>query len=483
MKLPDFLKSPDGAPNRIALRGGSYSLIISAVVLALLVVVNVLVTALPTAATKYDISSAKLYSVTANTKVVVNALQQDVTIYWIVQAGQEDNVIENLLGKYESLSGHISVVKRNPDVYPTFAEQYTDETVANNSLVVESGERHRYIAYDDIYLTETDVYGYTSTVSFDGEGAITSAIDYVTRDDLPRLYTLEGHGEADLPTTLADQIEKANIETQVLSLLTAETVPDDADAVLVYAPASDISDKEEAILADYVAGGGRLMVVAGPTADGTLENLYGLLEEYGVTVHDGVVVEGDTSHYAFQAPYILLPDMASSAITDPLIEGRYYVIMPIAQGVTVPTAASGATVTALLTTSDAAFSKIAGYNLSTYDKEDGDIDGPFAVGVQIDDDSGGGIVWFSSSQFLEETYNSYSSGANVNLAMNALSGLIGESEAMAIRSKSLDYTYLTISAASATTLKVVMIGVLPVFCLVVGVVVVWTRRRLNSEPV
>ena len=34
--------------------------------------------------TKYDISSTKLYSVTSNTKVVVNALEQDVTIYWIV---------------------------------------------------------------------------------------------------------------------------------------------------------------------------------------------------------------------------------------------------------------------------------------------------------------------------------------------------------------------------------------------------------------
>ena len=129
----------------MALLGGSYSLVISAVVLALLIVVNLFVSALPTNLTKYDISSTKLYSITSNTKVVVNALEEDVTIYWIVQAGQEDDVIENLLGKYESLSDHITVVKRNPDVYPTFAEQYTDEEVPNNSLVVESGDLYRYI--------------------------------------------------------------------------------------------------------------------------------------------------------------------------------------------------------------------------------------------------------------------------------------------------------------------------------------------------
>ena len=44
-----------------------------------------------------------------NTKVVVNALEQDVTMYWIVQSGKEDDIIENLLSKYETLSGHIKV--------------------------------------------------------------------------------------------------------------------------------------------------------------------------------------------------------------------------------------------------------------------------------------------------------------------------------------------------------------------------------------
>ena len=112
-------------------------------VLTILIVVNILVNALPENLTKYDISAAKLYSITSNTKAVVNGLDEDVTIYWIVQADKEDAVIENLLNKYDSLSDHIQIVKKNPDVYPTFAEQYTDEEAANNSLVVECGERSR----------------------------------------------------------------------------------------------------------------------------------------------------------------------------------------------------------------------------------------------------------------------------------------------------------------------------------------------------
>lgn len=98
--------------NRNALRGGSYSLVVTAIVLAILVAVNVFASALPKSMTNYDISSSKLYSITSNTKVVVNNLQQDVTIYWVVQSGEENDVIENLLSKYESLSDHIEVAKR-----------------------------------------------------------------------------------------------------------------------------------------------------------------------------------------------------------------------------------------------------------------------------------------------------------------------------------------------------------------------------------
>ena len=38
---------------------------------------------------------------------------------------------------------------------------------------------------------------YSYDNSFDGEGAITSAIDYVVNEEQPQLYELEGHGEAE----------------------------------------------------------------------------------------------------------------------------------------------------------------------------------------------------------------------------------------------------------------------------------------------
>ena len=469
--------------NRVAFHGSSYSMVITAVVLAILVVMNIMVSALPASMTKYDISSSQLYSITSNTKAVVNNLQQDVTIYWVVQADKEDAILDNLLDKYDSLSDHIEVVKKNPDVFPTFTQAYTSETVPNNSLIIESGDRFRYVPFTDIYLGELNPYtgGYNLT-DFDGEGAITSAIDYVITEELPKLYILEGHGEKELPASFADQIEKENIETAALSLPAVDAVPEDADAILIYSPASDISEKERDMLADYANNGGKLMVIAGPTKDGSLTTLCSLLSDYGVEPVDGIVIEGDRSHYAFGYPYTLLPDLSSHPITDPLLEGHYYAILPISQGLKLTDPEANG-VTALLTTSDQSFSKIAGFDLDTYEKEEGDLDGPFTVAVSIETENEGNLVWFSAADFLEDMYNMFSSGANGDLAMNALSSLIGEREALAIRSKSLNYNYLTISDSTASTLKILMIGVFPLTYLAIGIVVVIRRKKDQNDTV
>ena len=465
--------------NKISTKGGAYALTVSVIVLAILVVVNIIASTLPATLTKLDISSSQLYSITSNTKVVVNALQKDVTLYWVVQADQEDDIIENLLEKYESLSDHLEVVKKNPDIYPTFTALYTDESVPNNSIIVECGDRYRYISYNEIYIADVDYSTYSYVYSFDGEGAITSAIDYVVSEDLPCLYVLEGHGEAELPDEFTTQIAKENMDTVSFSLLNEDEIPEDADCIIIYAPASDISEEEKDILTEYVDNGGKLLVMAGPVEDGTLTNLYAVLSEYGVSAAEGIVVETDRNYYAFRAPYILLPEIESSDITDPLTESNYYVIVPIAQGMTVSSSSKG-TVTELLTTSDTSFSKTAGYDLSTYEKEDGDTDGPFTLAVSVETDAGGGIVWVSSSNFIDELYNAYSSGANINFTMNALSSLVGESEAVSIRSKSLGYNYLTINESTASMLKTVMIGVMPMLFVITGIATVIERRKRRN---
>lgn len=177
-----------------------------------------------------------------------------------------------------------------------------------NSLIVESGDRNTYVSYEDIYE-----YSYSSDyssydVSFAGESSLTSAIDYVLSDTLPKLYTLTGHGEDDLSTSFQSAVEQQNIEVADLSLLTEESVPEDADCLLINGPDSDLSQDEAEAIQAYLDTGGDLIVLTDPAQDGQdLTNLEALMGEYGMTANDGVVIEGDTANYALGAPSICCP--------------------------------------------------------------------------------------------------------------------------------------------------------------------------------
>ena len=300
-----------------AVRVGGYSVAAAAIVIAIIVAVNALVRALPAQWTQFDTTSSQLFSISDQTESVVGSLETPVTIHWIVQSGQEDATLETLLERYQALSENLTVEKVDPVVSPTFLEQYDVGSVYNNSLIVESEARYRYVDYYDIYEYDYTNYYTTGSVdmNFAGEGAITSAVSYVVNDDLPKVYTLTGHGEGSLSSDFQSAAEQDNVEFEELSLLSAETVPEDADCVLILAPQSDISDVELTALQAYLDGGGRLLLITDPPQEGAeLTNLETLMAGYGVHAVDGIVVEEDQANYAMGLPYTVTREV--STVTD-----------------------------------------------------------------------------------------------------------------------------------------------------------------------
>lgn len=484
MKYPKFRK-PDfkGSFKTRSFRVGGYSVVATAIVLAIAIFANVLINAVPVKYTQLDTTSNQLFTISEQTEKILANLNTEVNVYWIVRDGREDSTLGLLLDRYEALSSNIKVSEKDPDVYPTFIQQYTT-SVTDNSLIVEAGSRSRYVDYNEIYEYDYSNYytNYSYDVSFAGESALTSAIDYVLNEDLPKIYTLTGHGESALSGTFKTSVEKENIETEELTLLTAESVPDDADAVLIYAPQSDIAEKEKEMLLSYLRSGGNLLLITDPPQEERLSNLEAVMEYYGVTSCDGIVVEGDRSHYAWETPYYLLPEMKSHTITSPLMESGYYVLLPIAGGLILSgNAPETATVTDLLATSDSAFSKSAGYKLTTYEKESGDIDGAFSLAVAVEDcineTETAHIVWISSSALLDDSTNQMVSGGNQDFFLNAIGWMCEQDEStISIRSKSLSYEYLTINSSAVSNLSLLIVGIIPISYLGIGIYT-WVRRK------
>lgn len=208
------------------------------------------------------------------------------------------------------------MVKKDPDVFPTFTQQYTD-SFTENSLIVEAGERYRYVDYNDIFVMDYASYYYygTENWSFCGESELTSAIDYVVSENLPKVYLLTGHEESSLSDSFASAVKQQNIETAELSLLTLESVPADADCILINAPQSDISLDEQSKLREYLGNGGNLFLITDPPKNEKLSNLEALMADYGVSTVDGIVVEeSDPEPLCLGHTYFLLPDIAFHAI-------------------------------------------------------------------------------------------------------------------------------------------------------------------------
>lgn len=465
-------------------RVGGYSVAATGIITAIAIAVNAVVGALPTSMTQFDTTANDLFTISEQTKEILGDVEEDITLYWIVQSGEEDSTLETLLDHYASMSSHISIKKTDPDLYPNLSSEYGISSVSNNSLIVEQGSRSRYVDYNDIYEYDYSNYYYDGSysVSFAGENELTSAISYVINDTLPKIYTLTGHGESTLSSSFQTAVEKQNMELEELSLLTVTEVPSDADCIFMYAPQSDISADEKDLLLTYLQGGGNFFLITDPQSESdSRPNLDALMETYGMSETEGIILENSSSNYAMSMPYYLLPDRESHTITSPLLENNYYVLLPVAHGITVSDDLDeNISVSTLLTTSDDAFSKVSGYNLSTYEKEEGDIDGPFALACAatdaIDDDTTAHIVWISSATIVDDSVNAQVSGGNQDFFLNALGWMCEHEDSISIHSKSLDYEYLTIDSGTASTLSVIIIGVIPVLYLCTGIFI-WIRRK------
>ena len=468
--------------NKKYLKNGSYSSVMIVVFVAIIIVINMIAGNLPSKYTQLDISAEKLYTIGDETKAMLKDLDKDVTIYQIAQSGSEDETISNLLQRYADESEHITVEVKDPVVNPKFVSEYTTDNLSSNSLIVVCGDRNKVINYNNIYQSELDYNTYSyNTTGFDGEGQITSAIAYVTSEDLPILYTLEGHGEQELDSTIKEDVEKTNMDIQSLNLLTEGSVPDDASCLLINSPTSDFSDDEKDAIITYLENGGKAMIFSDYTGT-EMKNFDAILENYGVKRAEGLVFEGDSQHYAMQMPYYLVPTVESTDITSEVASSGYYILMPYAQGIQkTDDVRDTVNIESLLTTSDSAYSK-TDINSGTLEKEDGDVEGPFDLGVSITESVEDGkethIIYFSTANLLQGEVNQMVSGGNEKLVMAAFNSLVDSetTTTVSIPAKSLEVSYLTLTAYDASFWKICVIGLIPGAFLVIGFMI-WLKRR------
>ena len=400
-------------------------------------------------------------------------------MYLICNTGNEDTTVQRLLQRYADLSDHIQVEVMDPSLHPTFLDNYELEIsrLYENSVLVDCEGRYRLVGYDEIFVTSYEMdyysYNYVTSTSFNGESALTSALHYVSSDDLPKVYILTGHGETELDERITEMLSQDNFESESLSLLSEESVPEDAAAIIINAPSSDLNQDEADMLITYLENGGSIALITSYMGADDMPNLKQVTASMGLTTETGIIIEGERNMRLTRYPHYILPNIESHEITSSLSEAGYYILTPLAQPL-VETEDSSASITWLLTTSDSAYAKQAAMSMTTTEKEDGDTDGPFNVAALSE--NGGKLFWVTSDTLLDSYVDSAVSGANSNLFMNALNYMCEQEESISIRAKSLDSATLTVPQSESTLWSIVMIGVIPVGLIVLGMLI-WIRRK------
>ena len=134
--MKKYEKKSAGSMERLRIRSDASA--VTALVVGLAVLRNLIVRAVPTKYTEFDLSEAGLYTLSDSSKDIAHALTQDVTIYYLAETGSEDAIITKLLDRYASESSHIKWETKDPAVYPTFAAQYGVQSAQNRSLILVS---------------------------------------------------------------------------------------------------------------------------------------------------------------------------------------------------------------------------------------------------------------------------------------------------------------------------------------------------------
>ncbi len=457
---------------------GAEALLVPVMLLNLLLL-NLIAGKLPSTLTVRDMTAQKLYTVTEATEEAARALEEDVTFYFLTAYGEEDRDLTALLDTYEGLSDRISVKKVDLAASPRFTEAYGEASLPYNSVIAESRQKFKIIRYEAFYPSDGD-NAYVS--SFDGEGQLTSALEYVTDPRQVTLYCTKGHGEPAFDTAMTDTVLKMNILTKEINLL-AQDIPENCSALAVFAPSSDFSEEEAAKIRGYLEAGGSVLYVGLFSPEGR-PVLDGLLASYGIRTVPGYVMERSEGMYV-QLPYILLPVIAESkGITEGFPQEN--VLCPFAQGLRIDEAENVSAVP-LLFSSDRSYAA-ADLSDDGNGSPEGAEEGPFALALTAKTGGSGSgkegtLVCFTTpcifsrsvlSQFLR-TDMPLPSG-NAQLFARSIAYVTETDAQKAIPAKSMTPPQLLLPQGVSVRFGIISMAVIPLLVLSVGMII-WLRRR------
>lgn len=453
------------------LRKGGYTAILSVVVIAAVILINLIVGKLPQQVRQFDLSGTQIYTLGDTTKKLLTSLDKDVTVYVVADPSTVDKRITNFLGRYTALSSHIKVVNVDSVLHP---DQVKNLNAENKSLLVKcdaTGKTETIKLSDIIKYDQMSYYyyGQMKETEFDGEGQLTGAISHVVNDVTKNIYATQGHGETPVGTMVTDLLKKSGLTIKTADLLKNGGIPKDCDLLILNAPVSDLANDEKTMLTDYLNSGKSVLLIAS-YSDKERPNLDSVLKDYGLKLDNGLIA--DTKNFYQNNPYFIFPVLEpGNEITTGLDAGGAALLLQSAGFSQLPTLPDQVTVTPFMETSD-------GGVLVTPDGRQ--TPGTYLLGAVAKKKLTSGtaaMTVIGSPSLIDDSLNkNFTNLVNLELFTNAVTANFSDVTNVSIPSKSLQITYNTVTHGG--TWGILFVLIIPILTIGIGLTVWLKRRRL-----
>ena len=418
---------------------------------------------------KWDITTDKSRTLADETIEVLTALPEKVEATAFFTAYTDMSAAEELLLDFKSSSnGNFDYQFVDPDLNPVVAREAG--ITGDGKILLTMGDRQEI-------------------VPFASEQELLRGLLRLLNPGERTLYFLTGHGEYELNTAsersasrVLETLSEKNYTVLPLNLLAENAIPNDALTIIIFGATEPLTDNEIALLDDFLANGGSLVVLTDPTpisdlADKDDSLTAYLAEKWGVLFEDNLIIDPSVNPPSNAVSY----SYAAHPITEKL--NNLAVYMPFARSLSI-TEDSAFVHTELAITIERSWGET---DFSALDADGDPVEfeigedkpGPLAMAVSVEDvERGARLVVFGNATFAgDETFDAYGNG---DLFVNAVDWAAEQESLISLTPRQqVERTFIPPSQGQLVVILISSICLLPGMMIVGGFVAWRNRKRLG----
>ena len=303
-KIKKFFQKIGTGLKKKWLINSSKTLLLVAIIIAIYIGVNILLekVVLP----EIDCTQNKIYSISQETKDKLGNMDKDVTIT-LINYSDYLSVI-SFAERYVELNNHIKIEKvDNLSARADLMQKYS-LNANDNLIIISCGENEKTLTEEEMYTFDETTYEQIDIT----EEAITNAIVNVMAEEKAKIYFMSSHTmyNVELFGSIIDKMKNEVNEVENLDILANGSIPEDCDCLIISTLKEDITEMEKDKIIEYIRNGGKLLLMCGPNVEKVnLSNFQAVLDEYAITIENGIVLEGSSANMVSGYPNFIIEDM------------------------------------------------------------------------------------------------------------------------------------------------------------------------------